>query len=588
MGSEARALQQNVLLTPHVNIVRDPVFRRNHTAFSEDPYLSGRLGAAQIEGIQSQGVMAQVKHLAGYNGSENVIVDERTLHEIYLPAFEAAVHAGVASVMCAYNRVNSFWSCENATLQNEILRGQWGFHGFVVSDWGAVHSPAAITRGLDLEMPGRELAGRGGPYFTQSLQAAVETGAIPVEAVDRAASRILEQMERFGLLGKRSVVRPRRIDVAAGAATALRVAQEGAVLLKNELGALPLAAADLESAVLIGPTAGQLAAGFMGERAYGFPQRLVSPLDALRKTARRSHIEWSPGVDLTGVAIPGLSESLDRQAPGEYSWNGSLTLPEAGDYTFLVQPKSGSGSIAIDGRQVTRTGGPGFGVTARPWSSLIPTTDGRDNARGIVRLAAGPHTIALTANGALEEPADVRFRWITPEVRRVGIDAAVAAAKAARTAIVFAWNGGGASLVLPEDQDELIARVTAVNPKTVVVLNTGGPVTMPWKDRVRAILEMWYPGQEGGWATANVLLGRANPAGKLPVTFPLRLEDAPARAANHPERLGPPAAPGRSGTDPGAPAVIFSEGIAVGYRWYDLQNIRAPLSIRSRALLHPV
>lgn len=604
MGREARALQQNVLLAPHVNIVRDPGFRRNHTAFSEDPYLSARVAAAQIAGIQNQGVMAQVKHLAGYNGSENVFIDERTLHEIYLPPFEAAVHAGVASVMCAYNKVNSFWPCENAVLQNEVLRGQWGFRGFVASDWGAVHGPEAIIRGLDLEMPGRELAGRRGPYFAQALRTAVDSGTIPVEAVDRAAARILEQMDRFGLLGQTAAVRPRRIDVGAGAAAARGIAEESAVLLKNESGALPLTAADLNSVVLIGPTAGQLAAGFMGERAYGFQERLVAPLEALRRVAPRSNIAWSPGVDLSGVpipaaalshdALPGLvrqraestevrvDESLDFQGalalpPGDYTWSGTLTVTEEGDYTFLVQPASGSGSITVDGREVARTGGPGFGVTARRWSSLIPTTDGRDNGRGVtLRLAAGPHAIAIAANSTSEEPLTIRYRWITPQVRRAGIEAAVSAARKARTAVVFAWNGAGPSLALPEDQNELIERVAAANPRTLVVLNTGGPVAMPWRDRVRAILEMWFPGQEGGWATANVLLGRANPGGKLPVTFPVRLEDAPARAADHPERLGPAAPAGTSGTNPDAPAVIFSEGIAVGYRWYDQQNI-APL-----------
>jgi beta-glucosidase len=603
LGREARALQQNVLLTPHVNIVRDPLFRRNHTTFSEDPYLSARLAAAQIVGIQRQGVMAQVKHLAGYNGSENVFIDERTLHEIYLPPFEAAVHAGVASVMCAYNQVNSFWSCENAVLQNEVLRGRWGFRGFVASDWGAVHGPEAVLRGLDLEMPGRELAGRRGPYFAHALQIAVESGVIPMEAVDRAAARILEQMDRFSLLGRRSTAGPRRIDVAADGAIARRIAEESAVLLKNESGALPLTAADLNSVVLIGPTAGQLAAGFMGERAYGIQERLVSPLEAFRRIAPRSKssIAWSPGVDLSGVpipvaalshnALPGLvrqraesteaqvDESLDFQGPhslppGDFSWTGTLTVAEEGDYTFLVQPASGSGSIAIDGQQVARTGGPGFGVTNRKWSSLIPTSDGRDNGRGVtLRLTAGPHPIAIAANSTSEEPLTIRYRWITPQFRRAGIEAAVSAARKARTAVVFAWNGAGPSLALPEDQNELIERVAAANPRTLVVLNTGGPVAMPWGDRVRAILEIWFPGQEGGWATADVLLGRANPGGKLPVTFPVRLEDSAARAADHPERLGLSAPPGTSGTNPDAPAVTFSEGIAVGYRWYDQQNV---------------
>ena len=216
MGSEAKSLGEDVLLAPQVNIVRDPLFRRNHTSLSEDPYLSAQLASAEIVGIQSQGIMAQVKHLAGYNGSDNVSIDERTLHEIYLPAFEAAVKAGAASVMCAYNRINGPWACENADLQNGILRRAWGFAGFVTSDWGAVHSPLAITQGLDLEMPGREIAGRlGGPQFTDALKAAVEAGSIPVSAIDQALARILVQMDRFHLLDGTRPARPRAIDVEA-------------------------------------------------------------------------------------------------------------------------------------------------------------------------------------------------------------------------------------------------------------------------------------------------------------------------------------------------------------------------------------
>ncbi len=259
-----------------------------------------------------------------------------------------------------------------------------------------------------------------------------------------------------------------------------------------------------------------------------------------------------------------------------------LTVPEEGDYTFMVQPalgkgSEGGGSIMIDGRRAARTGGPGFGGTgmvAKKWSSLLPTTDGRDNGRGVtLHLSAGEHKIQLTANSTGEGPLSIRFNWITPQARRAGIDAAVAAARTARTAVVFAWSGTG-SLELPEGQDELIARVAAVAPKTIVVLNTGGPVLMPWKERAGAILEMWFPGQEGGWATADLLLGRVNPGGKLPMTFPKRLEDTPAQAPGHPERNAPPAPPGMSGTNPDAPVVTYSEGLAVGYRWYDQERLQ--------------
>lgn len=613
MAREAKVLEQDVLLAPHINIVRDPLFRRNHTSLSEDPYLTAQLASSEIAGIQGQGILAQVKHLAGYNGSDNVWIDERTLHEIYLPAFHAAVDAGVASVMCAYNRINGHWACENTDLQNGILRKSWGFGGFVTSDWGAVHSPLAITQGLDLEMPGREIAGRpGGPQFTDALNASVQTGAVPVSAIDRALTRILVQMDRFHLLEERPPARPKMIDVGAHAKIARNIATQGAVLLKNDAGLLPLTSQDLTSLALIGPTAGQLAAGFLGERAYGFENRLVSPLDALRRISPRANIAYAVGVDLTGVAIPGsalshdgrpglvrqssaresgpaqVDEGVDFQGPSalptgaDYSWTGVLTVPLAGDYTLTVQPvltggSEGGGTVVIDGRMVARTGGPGFGgsgMVTKKWSSLLPTTDGRDNGRGTVRLTAGPHQLVLTANSIGQGPLSIRFAWITPQFRRESIEAAVAVAKAARTAAVFAWNGMGGSFSLPEDQDVLIEKVAAANSRTVLILNTGGPVEMPWKDKVKAILETWYPGQEGGWATADVVLGYANPSGRLPGTFPARLEDAPTRAVGHPERLAssqqPPA---RTGTVPAAPRVTYSEGIAVGYRWYDQEHI---------------
>jgi len=611
MGRDAKALDQDILLAPHINIVRDPLFRRNHTTFSEDPFLNAQLGAAEVAGIESQEIMAQVKHFAAYNGADNVIVDERTLHEIYLAPFEAAVKAGAASLMCSYNRVNGPVACENAELQNGVLRGQWGFTGFVTSDWGAMRNPLALVNGADLEMPGREIAGRGGgPSFADALQAAVESGAIPVSAIDQALTRILAQMDRFHLLDGKPPARPASIDPEADAKIVREIAEQGAALLRNEGRALPLTAADLASLAVIGPTGGQLAAGFMGERAAGFTPRLVSPLAALRQSAPQARITYAVGADLTGVAIPATALSHDgrpgllrRQTtpdtgatkldgtldfhgptalpPGtEYAWSGTLTAPGEGDYAFAAQAANGSGAegsgtITIDGQALGRSGGFGFaggGAAVKKWSSIVPTTDGRDNPRATVHLAAGAHRIELTASSTGTAPLSIRLAWMTPQLRQANLDAAVAAARTARTAVVFAWSGMGATLALPEDQDDLIRRVAAANPRTIVVLNSGGPVAMPWKDAVRAILEMWYPGQEGGWATADLLLGRANPGGKLPVTFPARLEDTPTRAAGHPERMAPPRRPG--GADEEAPAAAYSEGIAVGYRWYDQQSIQ--------------
>ncbi len=631
LGREARAREQDVLLAPHVNIVRDPLFRRNHTTLSEDPLLSAQLGVAEIAGIQNQGVMAQVKHLSAYNGTDDVVVDERTLHEIYLPAFEAAVRAGVASVMCSYSKVNGTWACENADLLNGILRGQWGFNGFVTSDWGAVHSPDALISGMDLEMPGREIAYRGGPVFRDGLLPLVESGQLPVGVIDRAVGRILGQMERFGLLEGTDESEVPSIDVVADAAIVRKIAADGAVLLKNEGDILPLEADDLASLAVIGPTGRQVAVGYLGERGAGFDDRLVGPLVALRQSTPEANIAYAVGTDLAGVPIP-LSALSNQGTPGllrkqtfpptdatvvdrsmdfngptalapntEFSWMGTLTVATEGDYTFMVQPggdgAEGGGTVAINGSRIVQSGTPGGGsLVAKKWSSLLPTPDGRDNARTTVHLAAGAHKIELTASSTGDAPLSIRFAWMTPELRRRQIDAAVALAKTVRTPVVFAWNGVGHSFALPEDQNGLIERVAAVNPRTIVVLNTGSPVAMPWRDRVRGIVEMWYPGQEGGWATADILLGRVNPAGRLPVTFPVRLEDGPARASGHPERLGVPALSGGAGVlftetlgrlmgSLGVPeqfvqggrqgvfTATYSEGIAVGYRWYDQQKI---------------
>ncbi len=420
LGRNAKALEQDILLGPYINIVRDPLFRRNHTTLGEDPFLNAQVAAAEIAGIQSQGVMAQVKHLAGYNGPDSVFIDERTLHEIYLPAFEAAVKAGAASVMCAFNRVNGPWSCENSEIQNGILRGRWGFQGFVTSDWGAVHSPLAITKGVDLEMPGRVILGRQGPYFIDPLKAAVESGEVPVSAIDQAVTRILYQMDRFHLLDAKPPARPASIDIEADAKIIRQIAEQAAVLLKNDGGALPLTADDLASLAVIGPTGGQLAAGFMGERAYGFESRFISPLDALRKAAPQAKITYSVGNDLTGVP---LSAPAPIEPGAPYAWAETVTLPSEGDYTFMVQTatgdgSAGSGEITIDGRPAVRSGGfRGFGVVEKKWSSLLPTTDGLDNSRATLHLTAGAHRIQITANSTGKTPLKIRFAWMTPELR---------------------------------------------------------------------------------------------------------------------------------------------------------------------------
>ena len=521
--------------------------------------------------------------------------------------------------MCAYNKLNGPYSCENADVQNQIIRGQFGFKGFITSDWGATHSTKAIAKGLDLEMPGPREGTK--TYFTEPLVQALRSKDVAESALDEAVGHILLQMDKFHLIDQ-AVARPSTIDVEADAKIAQEIAEESAVLLKNENGILPLKSSDLDSILLIGPTAGQLAVGSGGERGYGFEERFISPLEALRHskgTHSQTNIAYALGDDLTGVPLASpvlsnergtglirhqttssssetkLDEIMDFRgstalAPGTaYAWSGTLTIPASGDYTFMLQADvgdgaNGNGGITIDGQKVfTARGGvvpPGFGgldagpngAIVKKWASLLPTTDGRNNPRVTLHLSAGSHPIEITATSTGRKPLEIRFNWMTPDLLRDGIEKAAAAARSARTAIVFAWSVGGNKMVLPDMQDELIKRVAASNPRTVVVLNSGFAVTMPWKEDVRAILNMWYPGQEGGEATANILLGRVNPGGKLPFAMPVKLEDSASYAPSHPERVP------RSGTGGGAnvgdvPLVKFSEGIAVGYRWFDQEKI---------------
>jgi beta-glucosidase len=495
--------------------------------------------------------------------------------------------------MCAYNRVNGVPACESSEILDRILRREWRFRGFITSDWGALRSPQALLSGVDLEMPGREVLGRGGPYFGEPLAEAIGKGQIPVSALDAALTRILSEMDRFGML-KRKAARPAAaIDIVGHAGIAREIAEQGAVLLKNDGDALPLTGDALESLVVIGPTARQLVTGYMTERGSGFASRQVSPLEALRRQAPGHAIDYFAGSDLTGLPLagPALSSGThrvremdfggsDAMPPGtDFSWSGTLTVDREGEYTFMVQTAVGGGArgggeVLIGGRAIVQSGSfRGFGGAERPWSSLVPTIDGLDNARATVHLAAGSHQIEIRAASTGRSPMHIRFAWVSPSLRQKNMEAAVAAAARARAAVVFAWHEPGTSLSLPEGQDELISRVAAANSRTIVVVNAGGPVLMPWRDAVEAVLLMWYPGQEGGWATANLLLGRANPRGRLPITFPAKLEDTPTHAPGHGERGAPPARPGTTGVEQNPPAVFFTEGLAVGYRWYDQEQI---------------
>jgi beta-glucosidase len=636
IGRDARDLGVDVVLEPFVNIDRDPAWGRAFNTFGEDPLLTGQTGAAEISGIQGQGTMAMVKHFIAYDGGSNVVLDEQTLHEIYLEPFQDAIDAGVASVMCSYNTVSVVaatpakggtpgpQSCANSATLNGILRGQLGFKGFVTSDWGANHATTSINDGLDMEMPGTGFGDILPTYFSPSaLKAAIAAGTVSVSTINAAVGHILYEMDRFGLLSGHSKHNVTPEPVNADEQVVQQTGQDAATLLKNDASALPLSQADLSNLALIGPGAGQtIAVGQAGENASGIVSEQTGTYQVLQQALRHdpaAHLSYAVADDMTGTPVPASALTSDGKpglqltnnttnsvttvpqldntrsngqalpAGGSWTWTGDLNAPVAGSYWINLGLLGAGGSISLDGKVIAHTGflngtAPRYGVLRPGDNNIVPTTDGLDNLRTQLNLTAGAHTLTVTvAADASGAPEQVRLNWVTPAQQQANTAAAVSAAKHAKTAVVFAWSTGSLNAPLPEDQDQLIDDVAAVNPNTIVVLNTSDPVAMPWLSKVKAVLEMWFPGDRGGYATANVLLGRTDPAGRLPFTWPAALDQGPAnQPATHPERTSNGVdSSGNYCTNPGGGGPIISgpvctttytEGIFEGYRYYDQQN----------------
>ncbi|WP_308298937.1 glycoside hydrolase family 3 C-terminal domain-containing protein [Streptomyces sp. GESEQ-35] len=565
LGHEGRALGQDVVLAPMANNIRVPHGGRNFETFSEDPLVTSRTAAAEIKGIQGQGLMATVKHFAGNNQETDrftvdAAIDEQTLQEIELPAFRSAVETGAAAVMCAYNGVNGTHSCGNDVLLRQILRDQWGFKGWVMSDWLATHATADLTQGLDQEL-GLEMGKPTDPvpdtkYFGAALKSAVQNGTVPEADLDRAVARILGRMESFGLLD--AAPRPAR-DAEAGRTTARQVAENGAVLLRNSTtdgrNALPLTGKHGTDVAVIGDSALRPKVSGLGS-AHVVPDTAQAPVDALRERAGSgAHLTYEPGIDRLGTPLPAenLSPAFTngRQLePGgdRPFYDGTLTVPADGDYRIGVRVDGGLAILQIDGQ-----------------SPVYAADSFSETTSVVLRLTKGTHKVNLSGWAWPDRPLTVDLSWVTPEQAEQNIRRAVAAAAAAETAVVFAQDEGSEgydrpSLSLPDGQDALIAAVAEANPNTVVVLNTGSSVLMPWLADTAAVLEMWYPGQEGARATAALLYGDTNPSGKLTQTFPAAETVHPM--AGHPERF-----PGVDGKQE------YSEGIHVGYRWYEKEGV---------------
>jgi beta-glucosidase len=432
-----------------------------------------------------------------------------------------------------------------------------------MTDWSAAHSTAAsITAGLDMEMP-------DGTYFGAPLKQAVRAGGLSERYVDRAVRRVLTVMDRFGLLDGSAPPRSER-DPEAGAAVALEVAKAGATLLRNEDRALPLTDAAARSIAVVGPT-GAFPFVSGGGSAHVVPDRAESPLDAIRARAGRgAHVSYALGEDLYGKPLPdgALSGAVDpegQEVPAGRTWTyeGTLTVADADEWTLVVHYSGERPQVRLDGEDLypVRAGYAeyfqGGLVTAAP--------DGLSVRRRTLRLGAGAHKVEITAKGGARGQV-FRLRRVTGATRAQDVAEAVRTARAARSVVLFAYEDATegqdrTTLALPGHQAELIEAVTAANPRTTVVLNTSSSTAMPWLPRTAAVLQMYYPGQEGAAATAAVLFGDCDPGGRLTQTFP-------ADDAHHPVAGDPLRYPGGDGVEE------YSEGVHAGHRWYDAQGLR--------------
>jgi beta-glucosidase len=557
IGAEERGKGASVNLGPTVNIDRDPRWGRSFETFTEDPFLNAAIATGEIDGVQSQGVLSQVKHFAAYNQETNrdspqddVIVSARALNEIYLPAFEAAVQqAGAASVMCSYPAINGDYACQNPYLLTDTLDQQWDFTGFVTSDYGALHDTlGGALGGTDQEQPFPVF------YGTQ-LEDDVENGTVPLAVLNTMVQRILTEMFRFNLIGAPSTASiAATVTTPADQATGTRVADAAATLLENVRGTLPIPARHGGRIVVVGPAASASPTYVGGGSTYVIPSQTVSPLQGLRAAAGPgTRIVYRQGLptdtSLPAIPSPALTPAY-AAAPATGVYIGTLTAPQTGTYVLAINNSCACFSSAylyLDGRQLIDDPG------TPPVSAYSAAVNLRAGRRYSVQIT-GPST---------------GFAWGTPSALAQGIRQAVAAARSATTAVVVVSDdtesegSDRSSLELPSAQNELISKVAAANRHTAVVIDAGAPVAMPWLRSVGAILDAWYPGQSNGTSLARVLFGWVDPSGHLPVTFPVNLSQVPAST---PAQF-PGTVTGTTGT------VQYSEGVDVGYRWYDAKNI---------------
>lgn len=607
IGRDARAKGKHFLLGPGVNIYRTPLNGRNFEYFGEDPFLASRMAVGYIKGVQSQGVCATIKHFLGNNSefgrhTTDSIIAERTLREIYLPAFEAAVkEAQVCSVMDSYNLANGTHMTQNGTFNNDLLKKEWRFPGIVMSDWDATYDTlGAANGGLDLEMPSGKFLNR------EALVPLINSGKVSQATIDDKVRRILREEFRFGWPDRPA----RDIDIPRynrrGREVALEVARQGIVLLRNEGNVLPLDRGKIKSIAVIGPDA-YPAVPVGGGSAQVTPFHVVSFLEgisnyvgdatvvysshgipSLKKIALETNFSLSPGgarglkievfdnQDLEGpptrsdtdehinfgepLNIPGISEEdfvpapLGPGKPTSVRWTGFYAAPTAGNYEILVQ----QGGFADCGYRLFLDGK----LAHDSWTltkSIVEDTD--------VSIDTSPHKIVLEYHsaggfgGAFVRMGIARQgSWVDPSTEEIAKKADVVVLTVGYDPLTET-EGFDRSFHLPPGQDDLIRKIAAANKKTIVVVSSGGGVDMSsWLDHVPGLIQAWYPGQEGGRALAEILFGDVNPSGRLPVTFEKKWEDNPSHEYYYPA----------TGTN----RIEYKDGVFVGYRGYEKNHVQ--------------
>jgi beta-glucosidase len=595
LGQEARRKGVHVLLAPTVNLHRSPLGGRHFEAYSEDPLLTGEIGTGYVTGVQEQGVATTVKHYVANDYeterfTASTEVSERALRELYLAPFEAIVaRAHPWGVMSAYNRVNGVSMTENASLQRGVLKEEWGFDGAIVSDWLAARETAGTAAGgLDIAMPAM-----GSPWGAK-LVAAVRDGLVGEDVVDEQVRRVLRLAARVGALAgaPASVAPDRRPAVIDGASLARQIAARSFVLAANPAGLLPLEPAALTSVAVIGALARD-ARVLGGGSATVYPEHVVSPLEGLTAALPASvRLTYATGADPRTKLAPA--------APPQWTGLQAAFLGAGGAELYRAPMATGAGrwmdmpdgidpeqvtSVRISGRLTAETGGEHY-LAIRGIGKFTLTAGGRQLFDGELTPESGDFAMVFLSpperRFALQtlagEQVDVA---LTQQVRLVRgftvislalcysaplaaeddlLTEAEQAAAASDVAVVVVGTTDQVesegfdrtTLALPGRQDELVRRVAAVNDRTIVVVNAGSPVELPWAGQVAAVLLIWFPGQEAGHALADVLLGAAEPAGRLPTTWPVIEADCPVLSVT-----------------PEGGELRYDEGVFIGYRAWE-------------------